>query len=96
MTTQIQDKMLSTGLIVVNFLLLLFLLNYGYVTEDRSMLNIYIMIAYCFGSSLIFTIYYRQNYKTLAFWIMVVSTLLFLMATALYLYFLALSKADWR
>ncbi|GGH23553.1 hypothetical protein GCM10011418_30850 [Sphingobacterium alkalisoli] len=92
----INNKAISLVLFAINFLLLMTYLSYGFVTEDEGIRNIYIGIVYTFVGSLAFSIHYKQNYKTFAFWITVIVSIIFIIATLLFLYFTALGQTDWK
>lgn len=83
------SKFLSTLLIVVNISLLLLLLNYGDVTEDQSIQNLFFSICFTFTLCLTYVIYYKQNYKTLSFWVLIVTSILFVISTLLYIYLIS-------
>lgn len=80
------SKFLSTLLMVVNIFLLLFFLNYGYVTEDQSIHYLFLAICFVFALNLTYVLYYKQNYKTLSFWVLMITSILFIISTLLYLY----------
>lgn len=90
------NKAISALFIFINFILLLSVLYQGDVEEDDAIRNFYMLIVYIFVSSLVFSIYYRQNRKTFSFWLTAVLAVVFILSTLLYMYFLALANADWR
>jgi len=79
-------KLLSIILIAINILLLIAFLNYGYVTENQSIHNLFICICFVFIMSLSYVLYYRQKYRTVSFWILIVVSGIFVIATLIYLY----------
>ncbi|MFC6100341.1 hypothetical protein [Olivibacter domesticus] len=96
MNSSINNKAISAFLIGLNFVLLIAYLQYGFVTEDEGIRNLYLSIVYIFITCLASCIYYRQNYKTALFWITIVVSILFVIATLFYMYISALGKADWK
>ncbi|PJJ79256.1 hypothetical protein CLV57_2383 [Mucilaginibacter auburnensis] len=90
------NKAVSALLIGLNFLLLIAYLDQGFVTEDEGIRNIYLVIVYLFVTCLVTCIFYRQTRRTAFFWVTVVVSIAFVLATVFYLYFLALGHASWR
>ncbi len=76
----------SVGLIVINIMLLSLLLFYGYTTEDQSIHLMYILISFIFLMNLIYVIYYRKNYKTCTFWLLIIVAIAYIIISLLYIY----------
>lgn len=74
---------------VVNILLLLLCLFYGYVTEDQSIQRLFIVICFVFIMNLTYVVYYKMNYKSLSLWLLMITALLFIPTSLLYFYLIA-------
>ena len=84
-------KLLYAMLIVVSAILFPVILNYGGVTEIQGIHNLFLTISLVFILSLAYIIYFKQNYRTLAFWVWVVICILFIVSSLLYIYLIVFS-----
>lgn len=79
-------KLVFAIAIVAGAILLPIILNHGEVTELQSIKHLFYTISFVFVLSLGYVLYFKQNYKTLAFWVSVVISILFVVCSVLYYY----------
>ncbi len=88
-----QQRKTSIFLFSLIFFLLTAFLFSGNPDENTEVHSAYGLSAYVFVAVLSYTVYYKRNFKTIAFWLAIGVGILFIMISLLYFYALLLGSA---
>jgi len=88
-----QQRKVKIILFAIIISLLIALVFNGNIDENIRVYSAYGIFAFAFIATLIYTIYYKKNSRTLAFWLTIVLGILFILITLLYIYVWMLGAA---